>query len=65
MMAKAALLVLVAILVVAILGRWGARPRPKVRRGSSLEPARKCPTCGSYVLGRRPEPCGRAECPMA
>jgi len=64
MVIKAVLLFLVAMLALGMFGRW-KRPRvPPRQPGNWVAPARKCPDCGAYVLGSRPEPCARAECPM-
>jgi hypothetical protein len=65
MIVRLALLVLAAVLIVAIIGRWmnprvaGRPPAPRVQS------ARKCPICEAYVLGAQPDPCGQADCPFA
>jgi len=64
MMVKAALLFLVAMLVLGMFGRWSRGRTPRDTPKDRIEPARKCPDCGAYVLGARPEPCARADCPM-
>jgi hypothetical protein len=64
MIVKAALLFLVAALALGVLGRWTRRGSPRKGARGRIEPARKCPGCGAYVLGSRPEPCARPDCPM-
>jgi hypothetical protein len=64
MMVKAALLFLVAMLVLGLFGRWKLPRGPRNKAGTAIEPARKCPDCGAYVVGSRPGPCARADCPM-
>jgi hypothetical protein len=52
----------VVLLILRLIGKWRqlTAPRPP---GPMVEAARKCPDCGTYVLGSDPEPCGRADCP--
>jgi hypothetical protein len=55
MIAKLALLLIAAVVLAGAIGRWG---RPPASRGNAIERARKCGTCGSYVVGDGPCPCG-------
>ena len=56
MIVRVALLVLIVALVLAVVGKWRRRELPGGRR-PAVEAARKCPGCGTYVLG--PVPCER------
>jgi hypothetical protein len=57
MMIKAVLLFLV---LAGLLGMFGRRRRPPAQRDgrSRIERARKCPACGTYLVGEDPCPCG-------
>jgi hypothetical protein len=55
MIVRLALLVLVVALVLAVVGKWRRRELPGRRGRPAVEAARKCPVCGTYVLG--PVPC--------
>jgi hypothetical protein len=62
MIVRLVLLLLVAVLIAGVIGRWTARisrrrPAPRVLA------ARKCRLCEAYVPGAEPAPCGRADCP--
>ncbi len=65
MILKAVLLFLVAMLA---LGMFGKLRRPSVPgRGSrsrsvAVQTARKCPVCGTYVIGASSD-CARPDCP--
>lgn len=63
MIIKVTLLFLVAMMV---LGMFGKLRVPKLRRGKpeikAVESAKKCKTCGAYVIGAQPK-CGRSDCP--
>jgi hypothetical protein len=56
MLAKLAILFLVAMAAIAIWGRWmrGAQRRPP-----AVREARRCHACGSYVVGGGACACGR------
>jgi hypothetical protein len=61
--ARALLLLAGVVLLLALVGKL---QRPKVPPGPTrpaVQSARKCPDCGSYVLGTDPVPCERADCP--
>jgi hypothetical protein len=62
MIFKVVTLFLAFILLVGMIGKFIAPRRP---RGSepAIEAARKCPECGSYVIGAAPAPCDRDTCP--
>jgi hypothetical protein len=62
MIFKTVTLFLAFILLVGMVGKLMA---PRRKRGSepAIEAARKCPECGSYVIGSAPAPCDRAGCP--
>jgi hypothetical protein len=59
MMLKAVALFLVAIMALGLFGKW-RRPggQPPAPRGT-IQKARKCPACGTYLVGSAPCPCGR------
>ncbi len=59
MIIKAVSLFLIGIVALAMFGRLRA-PKIKnpLKRNAPLE-ARKCPKCGSYVLGPGPCDCGK------
>ena len=60
MIVRAALLLVVLLIVLAALGRWrriAQRPAPP-----PIESARRCPVCDAWVVGPRPEPCARPDC---
>ena len=55
-------LVLLLALVAGLLAllRRAIRPRvPRKPAGRAIEPMRKCPDCGAYVLAGEPCPCTR------
>jgi hypothetical protein len=62
MMIRVILIFLIVMAILGMFGRW-RRPRvpPKPRR-PAVEPARKCPACGSYIVGES-GPCGSPDCP--
>ena len=62
MTAKLALLLLAALLVVGMIGKWRA-PKVDRTRGKPIEAARKCVVCDAYVLGGAAG-CARADCPQ-
>jgi hypothetical protein len=65
MIVRLALVLLAAVAIAAIIGRW---LNPRIAgRGTAprVQSARKCQVCEAYVLGAEPEPCGRADCPFA
>lgn len=62
MIFKAALLLV--LLLVVVLGVFGKGRRPGLSRhksDSQVQSARKCATCGSYLIG--PGPCASPDCP--
>jgi hypothetical protein len=63
MIVRAALLLAILILVLAIIGRAGSKRVGGERQRPRVQAARKCPSCDAYVLVDRPEPCSRAGCP--
>ena len=55
-------LILILALLAALVAvlRRGSRPRvPPKPAGRAIEPMRKCPDCGAYVLAGEPCPCTR------
>ena len=62
MIVRLAVILLVAVAIASLIGRW-RRPRVGARRpGAAVQAAWKCPDCGAYVFGSQPEPCARPEC---
>lgn len=60
-MLKAAVLVVLALLLATMIGR-AIRPQvPRDRQGPRIETASKCPSCGAYRVGGGA--CERADCP--
>lgn len=59
MILRLLLLLVIVLLVLNLLGRWRL---PKPRSRQAIEPAKKCPDCGAYVLGSPPEPCALPDC---
>jgi hypothetical protein len=59
MMIKGALLFLV---LMALIGMLGKLRKPVAGRGKpadkAIVPARKCPRCGTYLIGEADCPCG-------
>jgi len=62
MIFKVVTLFLAFILVVGMIGKL-VSPRQPRKPGPAIEAARKCPECGTYVIGAAPAPCDRASCP--
>jgi len=62
MISKIALFLLALVILAGAVSRWRRSDAPP---GKAIEPARKCPECGSYVMGAGPGPCARADCPNA
>lgn len=66
MILKTVLLFLVAM---AVLGMFGKLRGPKLpKRGSdgrdvAVQTARRCPSCGTYMIGKAPAECARPDCP--
>jgi hypothetical protein len=58
------ILLLVLALVASRIQRWLRQHLPARPPGPApaVEAARKCPDCGAYVVGSRPEPCARPDC---
>ncbi len=63
MMIKAVLLFLVVMLLLGMFGKWRLPKIAPRKRGTAIEPARKCSLCGAYIVGSTPEPCARSDCP--
>ena len=62
MIVRLAVILLLAIAIASVISRW-RRPRVGARRpGTLVQAAWKCPDCGAYVFGSRPEPCARPDC---
>ena len=59
MIVRMALLLLIVVLVLAVLGKWRRLELPRRRSRPAVEAARKCPSCGAYVLASEPVPCER------
>ncbi len=57
MIIKAVLLFLVVIGLLGMTGRF-TRSKPQDRRGPEIQSARKCPKCGTYLVGSSPCVCG-------
>jgi ribosomal protein L32 len=57
MMLKAVLVFLVAMAMLGLLGK-GRRRMPRAGRDAKIEAARKCPSCGAYIIGEAPCICG-------
>ena len=62
MMIRMVLIFLIVLLVLGMIGKWRLPKVPQRPRGPAIEPARKCPDCAAYVIGRDPEPCARPDC---
>ncbi len=59
MMLKAVLVFLVAMALLGLVGK--GRPKmPRAGRDPKIQAARKCPSCGAYVIGDAPCICGRS-----
>ena len=54
MMSKIALLLLAVVILAGAIAKWR---RPDAPKRNAIEPARKCPECGAYVVGPGPCPC--------
>lgn len=61
MMIQAVLLFLLLVVILGVGGKW--LRLPPGRRHPRVERAARCRTCRTYVIGGRPEPCTRADCP--
>jgi hypothetical protein len=57
MLIKVVLLFLIAMLVLGMFGKLRAPKLPKFGKRKRMEQARKCPDCGSYIIGDGPCPC--------
>jgi hypothetical protein len=62
MIVRIVIVALVLLLVATRVRRWLRRHLPARSPGPAVEAARKCPDCGAYVIGSRPEPCARPDC---
>ena len=61
MILRIVLLLVVALIIYRTLNKWLRVPSPPKSR--EIEPARKCDTCGNYLLAGAPGPCERPDCP--
>ncbi len=61
MIARLLLLLIVTYLALRLVGRWRPLKSPPPA-GPAVQASRKCPQCGTYVVGASPEPCDRADC---
>jgi len=61
MIGRALLLFIAVWLAVRLARQWFALKAPP-RDRPMVQGARKCPDCGAYVVGAKPEPCGRPDC---
>ncbi len=53
---------LLFLIVMALIGLLGKLRMPKIGRrkpGNAIEPARKCPKCGTYLIGDAECDCGK------
>lgn len=56
MISKIALVLVALVVLAGALSRW--RKPPKAQPGANeIEAARKCPDCGTYLIGQGPCPC--------
>jgi len=62
MIGRIILLTIAVALILAFIGKLRFPKLPRRPEGKSIEPARKCPDCGAYVVGSLPEPCARPDC---
>ena len=62
MIVRAALLLLVALLVLGVINKWRRAQLSRREPPPRVQAARKCPACDAYVLGNDPEPCARPDC---
>ncbi len=65
MILKAVVLFLVAMLVLGMFGKIRRPTLPKrgsASKGVAVQTARKCPSCGTYMIGKTSE-CARPDCP--
>lgn len=60
MIGKALVFAIAATLLASMIGKW-MRPAPPRDKGPAIETARKCPSCGTYLIG--PAPCSSPTCP--
>lgn len=58
MMIKVVLLFLLVIGLLGMTGRFTKSKPPEKKRGPEIESARKCPKCGTYLVGSTPCVCG-------
>lgn len=57
MISKLVLLLTAAVIVAGAVGKWR---KPGAAGGNAIEPARKCPDCGAYLIGSARCPCSDA-----
>jgi hypothetical protein len=50
-MIRAALLFLVVMALIGLLGKYRSKPVAKRNAEPAIESARKCPRCGTYLIG--------------
>ena len=58
-MIKVVTIFLIVILILGLFGRLKFPHLPKSRKRNRIADARKCKTCGSYIIGEGPCPCGK------
>lgn len=63
MIVRLVLLFLIVMLVLGMIGKWRLPRVSRRKTGTAIEPASKCPTCGTYRVGTAPPTCGREDCP--
>lgn len=56
-MIRIALLFLVLMALIGLLGKLRKPSLPGRKRENAIEPARKCPRCGTYLIGDAECPC--------
>jgi hypothetical protein len=62
MIGRVVLLLIAVALILAFIGKLRLPRLPKRPAGRAVAQARKCPDCGAYVVGSRPDPCDRPDC---
>ncbi len=62
-MIQTVLLFLVLVAILGVGGKWLRLPPKRRRSDPALHSAARCPTCRIFVIGKRPKPCSRTDCP--
>jgi hypothetical protein len=63
---KSVLLFLVLMLALGMFGKLRRAVTPKGKSGggdAQVQTARKCPSCGTYLIGETPSRCAQPDCP--